>query len=304
MTKNSIGSAGLNIGQTQANIMLALTVFLWSVGVVIARAVHDEIPLIGLSFWRWIMASLLLLPFVWKELRDKHDIVRENMRLLVMLGILIVGSGALLFYSLNFTTAINATLVNATQPVLTVFLSWILLGDRLKGIQMLGVMSAMFGVGIMVSRADLNVIVNFDFNKGDFLVILAIIGYAIYAINLHKLPKKLGTFPALFVILFSGSLFLSPFYMAESIYVKPVPFSLLTIGLTIILAIFVSILSMSMWNMANRVIGPGRAVMFVNLLPVYGAILAIIFLDEKLYLYHLFGAGLVCMGIFMVVRKY
>jgi drug/metabolite transporter (DMT)-like permease len=290
-------------GHLHAYVMIVVTVFLWAIGVVIARAVHEEIPLIGLSFWRWLLAAVILLPFVIKELRHKAEIVRDNIRLLIIQGILIVGSGALLFYALNYTTVINATLVNATQPVITLGLAWILLQERLQPAQLGGILSAVLGVGIMVTRADWQIIMTLNFNKGDLLVIMAITGYALYAINIRKMPKELGTFAALAVILFFGSLFLLPFYLAEAILIKPLSFNLMTAGIVFILAIIVSILAMGMWNYANHIVGPSRAAVFVNLLPVYGAVLAISFLNEELFIYHLLGALLVCTGIFMVVKK-
>lgn len=291
------------IGSAEAYLMLATTIFLWALGVVIARAVHEEIPLIGLSFWRWIIASLILLPFVWRELKEKSTLVRESMKVLSGLGFLMVGSGTLLFYSLNYTTVINATLVNATQPVVTAFLAWVFLRDRLIGIQIVGVVSAVLGVGIMVTKANLDVILNFGFNKGDLLVTLATLGYASYAINLRKLPKQLGPFTALFIILMAGSFFLLPFYLVETVYFKPVHLSFKVIGAVLVLAVFVSILSMAMWNSANRVVGPGRAAVFVNLMPVYGTFLATTFLGEELFYFHILGAFFVCAGILMVVRK-
>lgn len=304
MKIKNFGALEEKISPAQAYVLSAVTVFLWALGVVIARAVHEEIPLIGLSFYRWTIATLVLLPFVWRELKEGTTIIRTNIKVLVVQGVLIVGSGTLLFYAMNFTTAINATLVNATQPVVTTFLAWILLRDRLNGIQMLGVASAVLGVGIMVSRADWHVIASFSFNTGDLLVALAIVGYALYAINLRNLPAQLGAFPTLFVILAAGSFFLLPFYIAETLYVRPVPFAFKTVGLVITLAVLVSILSMAMWNVANRVVGPGRAAVFVNLIPVYGAILATSFLDEKLFYYHVLGGFFVCAGILMVIRQH
>jgi len=291
------------IGVKQAYALLIITPFLWAVGVVIARGVHEEIPLIGLSFWRWSAAVVMLLLFVWRELKLKMSLVKTHLGLLIKQGVLIIGSGTLLFYSLNFTTAINATLLNATQPVLTVMLAWIVLNDRLNRHQITGIFSALVGVGIMVSRSDWNIISSLAFNLGDLLVILSICGYALYAINIRRVPRELGTFPALFVILVSGSLFLLPFYMAETVWVKPVTFNLELTGIVIILALMVSILSLSMWNTANAAVGPGRAAIFVNLMPVYGSILAILLLGERLHLYHVTGGVLVGAGIFLVVSR-
>jgi len=265
------------IGPNQAYMLISMTVFLWAFGMVVARGVHEEIPLIGLSFWRWFLASFVILPFVLKELLYKFDVVRQNFRILLTQGILIVGSGAVLFVALMYTTAINASLVNTAQPVFTVFLAWIILGDRLTRIQMLGVAAGIIGVVSMIIKADLQVLLNFEFNIGDLLVVVAIVGYAAYAINIRKLPSELGTFASLYVILFLGSFCLLPFYIAEAIYIKPLPFSGFVVFLVVILALGVSIASMAMWNMGNRVIGPGRAAVFVNLLPVFGSIMAIIF---------------------------
>lgn len=300
MKNKNFGALKNDISPSQAYVLCAVTIFLWALGVVIARLVHEEIPLIGLSFYRWMIAALVLLPFVWRELKDGVAIVRANIKVLVVQGVLLGGSGTLLFYAMNFTTAINATLVNATQPVVTTFLAWVLLRDRLNGVQLLGVVSAVLGIGVMVSRADWHIIANFSFNSGDLLVALAITGYALYAVNLRNLPLDLSAFAALFVILVAGSLFLLPFYVAETLYVKPVPFSFKVVGLVFTLAVLVSILSMVMWNVSNQVIGPGRAAIFVNLMPVYGAILAILFLDEKLHYYHILGGFFVGAGILMV----
>lgn len=303
MQENSSKILSEKTGHLHAYLLIIITVFLWAIGVVIARAVHDQIPLIGLSFWRWLLAAILLLPFVAKELRQKADIIKNNIRILIIQGILIVGSGSLLFYALNYTTVINATLLNATQPVVTVTLAWLLFQERLRPVQLAGIISAVLGVGIMVARADWHTVSNMEFNTGDLLVILAIIGYAFYAINIRRMPKDLGTFAALAVILFAGSIFLFPFYMAETILVQPMSFNLLTITIIFILTIIISILAMGMWNYSNHIVGSGRAAVFVNLLPVYGAILAITFLGEELFSYHLLGAVLVCAGIILVIKN-
>ncbi len=282
--------------------MISLAVLLWAVGTVTARGIHEEVPLIGLSFWRWLFASLFMLPFVGRELYYNWNLVRRNLWILVSQGFIIVGSGALLFVGVMFTTAINAVLINAAQPVLTVMLAWIVLGDRLNAVQLLGIASAVIGVCVMIIKADINVLSGFEFNVGDLLVILAVMGYATYAIRIRKLPHGLGTFASLTVILFCGSLFLVPVYIAEAVYIKPFPFTGFTVFLVVFMALGISIASMACWNKGNSIVGPSRAAVFVNLLPIYGSIMAILFLGEELFLYHVFGAALVCAGIFMVVR--
>ena len=292
------------ISVSVAYLMIAMTVMLWAISVVIARGVHDEIPLIGLTFWRWVIAVFVLAPFVWKDVWRNIDIVRKHWTVFLAQGTFMVGGGAFLFMSLNYTTAINASLVNTSQPAITAFLTWLILKDRLKNIQYVGIASAIAGVLFMIARADINTFINLDLNVGDFIVILAIIFYSMYAINLRKLPPGLGTFSTLFVILFFGIFPLLPFYIGETILVRPVEFNMLTVGTSFVLAIIVSIGSLALWNNGNRVVGPHRAAVFVSLMPVFGSILAVFFLGEELFPYHIIGTIFVCAGIFMVVRNH
>ena len=291
------------IRTTHAYGLIAATVLTWAIGVVIARAVHQEIPPIGLSFWRWIMATLILLPFVWGSLRKDTQLVIKNLRYFWVQGIFMTGGGMFLFVAVNFTTAINVALVNATQPILTVLIAWILIRDGIKGIQILGIVAAFLGITVMVTKADLSVLMNLDFKVGDFITVLATTFYACYAINIRNMPKGIGTFPALFVILLMGSLTLFPFYIFEAVFIRPTLFSGKLVIVVVVLALLVSILSIAMWNTGNAVVGHNRAAIFVNLMPVYSAILAIYFLDERLYLFHVVGALFVCAGIFMVIRR-
>jgi len=283
--------------------LLAATVLSWSIGIVIARGVHQEIPPVGLSFWRWTIATFILLPFVWSEVIKNLSLVKKHLRFFWMQGIFMTGGGMLLFVAVNFTTAINVTLVNATQPILTVLISWIFVRDRMSKLQALGILSALAGVTIMIVKADLSILLSLKFNVGDLIGLGATIFYALYAVNLRNMPKDFGVFPALFVILVLGSITLLPFYVAETLYIRSTVFSLKLVLSVLVLALVVSILSLAMWNTGNARVGHNRAAIFVNLFPVYSAILAIIFLDENLYFFHVLGALFVCGGICLVVRE-
>ena len=292
------------IGVGTAYLMIAITVLLWAISVIIARDVHDEIPLIGLTFWRWVIAIIVLVPFVIKDVLQNLELIRKHWLTYFLQGTYMVGGGALLFTSLNFTTAINASLVNTSQPAITALLTWIILKDRLKSVQYLGIASAIAGVIFMIAKADITTLLNLDVNIGDFIVVLAIVSYSMYAVGLRKLPPGLSTFLTLFVILFFGMFSLLPFYIGETILVGPVPFTLHSFVIALILAIIVSIGSLALWNNGNRVVGPHRAAVFVCLMPVYGSILAVAFLGEEIFSFHVIGAVFVIAGIFMVVRNH
>ena len=297
--KDKVPEANIKI----AYLMITATVLLWSVGLVIARGVHDEIPLIGLTFWRWIIALFFLVPFVWREIYENIEIVRDNWRIYLAQGTFMVGGGTLLLTSLYFTSAINAALVNTTQPALTALLAWIILKDRLKNIQYAGIASAIAGVVFMIAKSDINILINLSFNIGDFIVVLAIVCYSMYAINLRRIPSGLGTFPTLFLIILFGSFPLLPFYIGETILVKPFPTTAMSLLWAVVLAVIISIGSIALWNNGNRIVGPHRAAVFVSLMPVFGSVLATTFLGEELYFYHIIGAIFICAGVLMVVRN-
>ena len=275
--------------------------FLWATSTIIGRGVHQELPPIGTSFWRWFLAAAVLFLLTWRELPSKHALIIKNWRLILLLGILQVGSSGLLYLALNYTTAINATLINAAQPALTILPAWLLTGDRVTLRQSIGILAALSGIIVMVSQGKLGILVALEFNVGDIIALLAVLGWAIYATILHRLPAELGLGTTLFVIFFSGSLILLPFYIIESASFRTVPFTGSTVGIIAILGTVVSLGSIAMWNSSLRAVGPNRASIFLNLIPVFGVSLAIIFLGERLFGHHLAGAGLVGLGIVLVV---
>ena len=263
---------------------------------------HEDLPAVGGTFWRWFFAALVLLPIVWHELPGKRALIKDNWQLILLLGFLLVGSSALLFLGLNFTTAINGTLINASQPALTVLPAWLLSRDRITTGQSIGNLAAFGGIFIMVRQGNLVVLLALEFNVGDIMALAAVLGWAIYATSLHRLPAELGFAVTLFVVFLVGSLSVLPFYIIESLFFRPMPLSISAAGIISFLAI-TSLGGMAMWNTALRTVGPNRATIILNLVPVFGVSLAIIFLGEQLYLYHLAGAGLVGLGIGMVVFR-
>lgn len=292
-----------DFNEFEASLLAAGTIFLWTLGIVVAKVFKDEIPLVGLSFWRWVAAIFILLPFVWKEILSRRDVIRQNFLLLVSQGIFLVCSSTLLFYSVNYTSAINATLVNAAQPVITGVIAWIILRETLRPIQVIGISLAAAGVILMIVRADWQILTSMEFNKGDLLLVLAMIGYGTFSVNIRKLPRELGSFATMAVVLTFGCVGLLPFYLFETYQVGGFPVTFKNVAAVILIALIVSILSMLMWSKANRVIGPGKASVFVCLMPVYGAIIGTTYLGEQLYSYHIAGGVLVCFGILLVLNK-
>ncbi len=285
-----------------AFLMLAFTVFLWAIGIIFARGMRVDLPGIGLTFWRWSIAALIMLPFVWRDLTDRWPLIRPRIGLFLLLAFLQIFGSVMLFTGVNFTTAISGTLVNSSQPAMTALIALLILRHRLSWVQSIGLAAALFGVLISVSKADLTVLTAFEFNIGDIMVVAGTVAYAVYQVMLHRLPRGFSLLTLLFIIAASGSVMLVPFYIWETIYVRPVVFTPTNALVILFMALIISIVSIFLWNAGNRAVGPNRSAIFVNLFPIYGAALAIPFLGETLEIFHVIAAALVISGILMVIR--
>ncbi len=289
--------------EKQAALLLALTMLCFAANHVIGRAVHGELPPLGLSFWRWVFGAVILFPFVAPDLVETVPRYLRHWRLFSILGFLMIGSTSLILVALNFTTATNTSLINATQPTITALLCWIFLRDRLSPIQWGGIIIAFAGVAQMILRGDWQAFDSLSFDRGDLIVLLAMFGFAGYAINIRKIPGEFSAIQSLFAVIIFGIIPLLPFYIAETLIYKPMFFSWQTILIVVTLSLLVSVAGMLMWTRGNQLIGPNRAAIYMNLLPLFGAILAVIFLQETIAVYHLVGGALIVGGMWLVLRR-
>jgi drug/metabolite transporter (DMT)-like permease len=276
----------------------------WAIGIVIGRGVYETTPPIGLTFWRWLVAGLCLIPWVIPRLKKEGPIIIKFWKSLLAMGILMVGASTLSMLSVNYTTAINVSLVNAGQPITTAIIAWVIFKEKLTNIQIMGVAIGAFGIIAMVSRTDLLILRSLNFNSGDLLMLIAIIGYGSYSNTLRTIGSELGLTTMIFSVIISGCIALSPLYLYETATYLPMPTDWMTVVSTCILAIITSLIPTYLWSAAISTIGVNRSAIFVNLIPVFGAALATIFLNEQIYLYHTIGASLICIGILFVIRDH
>lgn len=283
--------------------MLSTTAFFLACNHVIGRSIEGVIPPVGLSFWRWGVGAIILLPFVAMRLKGSWPYYRQKPSVLIALSTMMVGSTTLVLVALNYTTALNASLINALQPTMTAFLTMIFLKEQLNRVQWLGIFLGFVGVLVMVTKANWQILVKLQFNAGDLLVLVAVCGFSGYSLLLRSLPPQLNGSEKLFSIAITGVVLLSPFYLWESASVAPVTLTSHTLTVVIVLALLVTVVGNAMWNRGIMIIGPSKAAMFINLIPLFGAILAVTWLGEVIELYHLAGAIMVCTGIVCVIRK-
>jgi len=280
--------------------LLVLATMFWAGNFVIGRAVHLEVPPIGLSFWRWGGALIIVIPFAWSHLRDQRVPIGESWRILVVLGALGVGCFSTFVYiGLHSTTATNAVLIMSTVPVTIVGLSRLLLKESITARQGVGILTSFLGVMIIIIKGHPELLFELRLGVGDLWILGAVFSWALYSVLLKWRPLGLHPLGFLASTIMVGLAMLLPLYGWERISGVRMNADIVTIASVTYLALFPSVLAFVFWNRAVSEIGPNRAGLFIHLVPAFGTVLSMVFLGESLYGFHLVGITLICFGIFL-----
>lgn len=286
-------------------LAVSLTAFFWAVTTIVVRYVRDESPPIGLSFWRTLAAFLVMLPFCARAIIAQWDMVRQHWKLLALLSLLLwVGGNALLFVSLQYTIAINAAVINSTEPLIIVVFAWLLFRDPFTWRQGIGLALSLAGVLVLITAGSVERLLALDLNRGDLIVSGAYVSWGMYAVLLRKLPRGLDYRVTVGTILGFGTLLLFPIYLFESIYVRPTLPTAATLITIAWLATFSSSLAMILWNYGILQLGAARAGQYLHLIPAFTIVLAIIILGETLGAHHIAGIVLIAAGLIIAARRH
>lgn len=284
-------------------LLLSLSALLWSGNFVLSRAVNTLIPPVGLNFWRWVVALAVLAPLALPKMKRQWGLVRQNPRFIALSGLLSVTLFNLLIYSaVHTTTAINAVLINSIIPVFIIGLSRLFYGVRMTSRQRFGIGLSLAGVMVIVLRGEAAAVAALSLHRGDFLVLVAALVWALYSVELRRYPEGLDPFVFLFAIALCGLVVLAPFYaweMARGEMVRPTPATLASIAYV---GVFASVVAFAAWNAGIRRVGAHVGGQFIHLMPVFSTLLAMLFLGERVRPFHLAGIALIVAGIFFATR--
>ena len=280
-------------------LLLVLAASFWGGNFNIARAFNLEIPPMGLSFWRWTVAGVILLPFVWRPMRQQWPACKQHFPLVFALGILgVAGFNTLVYLGLQTTTATNGVLMQSVNPIFIIILSSLLLGEFASKRQWLGIFISLLGVLAILIQGQLANLLKLDFHAGDLIILLAVLDWSLYTVLLRKLPNELKGLPILGYTIAIGVLGILPLYLYEALMTsRSMPVNWISISSVLYVAIFPSVLSYLFWNHGTQRIGANRAGQFAHVVPISGIIIAVLLLGEQLHLYHLLGISLVAVGI-------
>lgn len=284
-------------------LLLTLAILLWASNTVVGRAVRDTIPPLAFAFWRWLLATVIILALSRRHVKQDWDIIRHSVPILLLLSAIgIAAFNALLYSGLQWTTAINSFLLQAMMPVFIVWLSFLLFKEKVTAGQAAGLLICLAGAVAIITKGAPGVLLQLSFNYGDIYIFAAVVFYAGYSALLRLRPPvhDLSFMAVTFTL---GALLLLPLYLWETVSGRPIAFNRTTILSVGYVALFPSIVSYFCFNRGIEQLGANRGGMFLYLMPVFGSILAIIFLGETLHWYHLAGIGLIVPGLILAARK-
>jgi drug/metabolite transporter (DMT)-like permease len=265
---------------------------------------QGTVPPLALAFWRWAMALAVLLPFAWRALAADRAEIRRHWKLLAVLGVTGVGVfNTFVYVGLGTTTATNALLLNSAIPVLIVAIGWLFMGQRVTAVQALGIGVSLAGVVAIIARGDFASLAGLRLSAGDLWILTAMVDWAVYTLLLRKRPAGVSPLAFLAVTMAVGLAAITPFYLAELAGGAHIEFTPGSIAALAYIGVFPSLVAFLFWNRAVAEVGADRAGIFVHLMPVFGTLLAIVFLGEAFRAYHAAGIALILAGIALATRK-
>ena len=287
----------------QPYLLLCITALCWAGNAIVGRLAAGHIPPVTLAFLRWGLAFLTILPFAWKHLVRDREAIRARLGIMILLSITGVGFfSSLQYWSLEYTTALNTLLLQSSGPLIVAVWSLVLFGVRLTLAQAGGVLLSLAGVLVILLHGDLTALADIRFNKGDIIFTGAMVIFGLYSVLTLKRPQISGLSFVGFTF-GCGTACLVPLVIWE-LFSRPVMQLDATNLLTLFyVAVFPSTLAYLCFNRGVQLIGANRAAPFLHVVPVFGSVMAIVFLGERPQAFHVVGFALVLTGVFVASRK-
>ncbi|MBU8771991.1 DMT family transporter [Cytobacillus oceanisediminis] len=286
-------------------LMLILANMIWGGNFVIGRIGVDYFPPLLFSLMRWIIAFLLLTPFMVKKLKRDWNIIWEHKRILLLLAVTgVAGYNTIIYFALQYTTSINASVVNSTTPLFIAILAIFILREKLLAHQAAGILLSVFGILYIISKGSIEMFLSWKINAGDLYVLAAVIMWASYSVIGKKYSNVLPVLTSFYASSFIGILLLLPLSLIEYLVMEKTPvFTLTSAAILLYVGFLASIMAFLSWNFGVSLIGAAKAGVFLNLLPIFAIIFALCFTEEKLYLYQIIGGGIVTLGVVISSKK-
>ena len=298
-------TSGENMTQQNKTVWWALAlpllaVLIWSMNVAVTRYVVDYISPVSISFYRWFVAFLILTPFMLAKVWRERQLVLQHWKQLAVLGafgmVLYQGLG---YSAAHYTTATNIGIINKFINVFTIFVAMFMLKDIPNRFAVVGSLLSFLGLIYVMAQGDLLSLIQSGGHLGDAMMVLAVFFYAFYSVFLKKWKLQIPLLISLYVQIFFALLYHLPFVL----WLGLDAIDQQNVGSVLYAGIFPSLIAPLVWMLAVQMIGPNRTSIFMNLMPVFTAIIANIWLAEAWTVYHSIGGVIILLGILLAQKK-
>jgi drug/metabolite transporter (DMT)-like permease len=287
----------------QPYLLLSITALCWAGNAIVGRLAAGHIPPVTLSFLRWSLAFLVVLPIAWSHLKRDWAAIRGKLGTMIVLSITGIGIfNTLQYWALEYTQALNTLLLQSAGPLFVAVWSLVLLGVRLTLAQACGIVVSLTGVLVILLHGDLTTLKSIEFNKGDLIFTVALVIFGLYSVLTLKRPEIHGLSFVAFTF-GCGAACLIPFLIWELLTRPVMQLTGNNLLMLFYVAVFPSTIAYLCFNRGIQLIGANRAAPFFHVVPVFGSVMAIVFLGERPQLFHIIGFALVLTGVFVASRK-
>ena len=279
--------------------LLVLSNLFWAGNIVLGRGVVGMVPPIALAYWRWTGAFVIAFGFAWPHLKRDAPILLRHWRMLLLLSATGIATyNTMSYIGLTGTTALNVLLLQSAGPLIIIVWAFVLFGDRPTLRQTTGVLISLAGVATIAAHGSLDSLLQLKLNRGDVWILVAMVIYGVYAAMFRRRP---AAHPLSFLVatMGIGSLMILPFYLWETAQGGRILGGLPAWLALAYIAVFPSFIAYLFFNRGIELIGAGRAGQSWHLMPVFGSILAVLFLGETFYVYHATGIAMIGAGILL-----
>ena len=292
-----------------ANSGYALALFatiIWSGNFIVARDLNQTYTPITISTFRWLVATVVLLPFAIPYIRKNIFLLRQQWKLLVVISLLgITVFNTLIYLAAHYTSAFNLSLLAITAPLYVVVLNRLVYKEHISRIQAMGFVVLIIGLLLLISKGRPATLLSLQFNKGDLLMAGAAALFALYTVLIKKKDPGIGNLAFVSVTFLLGELMLLPLFIGEQmLYPSPIAFTSSGILQLLYIGLGPSVISYYLWNRSIALIGSTHAATIYNTLPVYSALLGILFLGEKVLWIQVISSVLILSGVLIVIQRW
>ena len=284
-------------------ILALLATMIWSGNFIVARDLNGSFSPISISFFRWSIATVAVLPFALPYLRRDFNAMARQWRLMLLMSFTgVTVFNTLIYLAAHTTSAFNLSLFAITAPLYVVLLNWLLFKEAITGKQALGFAILLLGLLSLLSKGNPQKILELEFNKGDVLMAGAAGIFAFYSVMLKKKDPAIGNLSFLAATFLLGVFMLVPFFIVEWVgTARPLEFTTSSILQFVYIGIGPSIISYYLWNRSIVDIGSTKAATIYNTLPVFSALFAALILNEAVLAIQVVSSAIIVVGVLLVL---